>query len=492
MVNYLWKSRRGCAALFMALLALSGCASTQNELPPPAKIIPYSLGHLPSDVKVDGLDMVDIQLALSDRNLYLADNGNIKMVSTAQCPLDISAHRGDFRLPESSASAIIEALKDNYNSVEIDVMQLKDGTWVNHHDSQTGRATVYYTGERHKLKQMSRQQYANLKLRDKKSNTLLDVRPITAYEAFNAFAIYRRSTKQQLNVEIKSAANGHDLAELDHMLRLTIGLGGYYYSAADLDVLEKLRGINPTVYLGFVQGAHPSSVEKLRSDLRKATQNDAFYQDKQNHLELAGKYGTKRYRSRYQNYASSSGLNSIIKRIGPNSGLHLDIRSYMQNPSVVTSAKRYGMKVYTYSINGTDYHQSKLKSLSRTKLPDGIIVDSTPYQICQKLFKGAQPSKRYQPVSLTGQYIASLPMDADFDRFNEMLGYQQEGYYISLNDGLKAIANNQTPAKTTQASTKHTAPLSNPHAFPTIVDEPLETSVSKTIILTLPSSHNDR
>ncbi|ASJ97305.1 glycerophosphodiester phosphodiesterase [Shewanella marisflavi] len=492
MVNYFCKSRRYCVALALALLALSGCKSTQNELPPPSKHIPSSLSHLPSDVRVGGLDMVDIQLALADRNLYLAENGNIKMVSTAQCPLDISAHRGDFRFPESSTSAIVEALKDNYNSVEIDVMQLKDGTWVNHHDSQTGRATVYYTGERHKIKQMSRQQYANLKLRLKESNALIDIRPITAYEAFSAFAGYRRSANQKLNVEIKSDANGHDLAELDHMLRSTIGLGGYYYSAADLDILEKLRGINPTVYLGFVQGAHPSSVEKLRGDLRKATQNDRFYQDNQNHLELAGKYGTKRYRSRYKNYASTSGLNTIIKRIGRNSGLHLDIRSYVQNPSVLISARSNGMKVYTYSINGTDYHQSKLKNLPRTKLPDGVIVDSTPYQICQKLFNSAQPSGRYQPVSLTGQYIAALPADADFDRFNEMLGYQQEGYYISLNDGLKAIANRSTSSQPVQSSTKQQAPLSNPHQFPTIVDEQLETNVSNTIIITLPNSKNDR
>lgn len=491
MESYILKSHRCCAVLVITLLVLSGCKSTPTAATPPIKNIPYSLSHLPGDVKVDGLDIVDVQLALGDRNLYLADNGNIKMVSIAQCPIDISAHRGDFRLPESSGRAIAEALTDNYNSVEIDVMQLKDGTWVNHHDNQTGRATVYYTGERYKLKQMSRQQYANLKLRDKDSNALLDTRPITAYEAFNTFATYR-SANQKLNVEIKSDPNGHNLVQLDNMLRHTIGLGSYYYSAADLDILEKLRGINPTVYLGFVQSGHPSSVEKLRTDLRKGVQNDAYYRDNQDHLELAGEYGTKRYRSRYKNYASSSGLEKIIKRIGSNSGLHLDIRSYMQNPSVLANAKRYGMKVYTYSLNGTDYHQSELKTLSRSKLPDGVIVDTTPYQICQKLFNATKPNKRYQPLSSTGRYIASLPMDADFDRFNEMLGYQQEGYYISLNDGLKIISQTQTKSKQNPTLTKSTAASNNPHGFPTIVDEQLETSVSKTIILTLPSSNNDR
>jgi hypothetical protein len=135
---------------------------------------------LPADAANLGLDIIDVQLSLGDRNLYLASNGNIKMVSTAQCQLDIPAHRGDFRQPESSANAIASALNDNFNSVEIDVMLLKDGTWVNHHDSQTGRATVYYTGERFKLNRMSVQQFVNLKLRDKHSNNLLNERPITA------------------------------------------------------------------------------------------------------------------------------------------------------------------------------------------------------------------------------------------------------------------------------------------------------------------------
>ncbi|WP_394388966.1 glycerophosphodiester phosphodiesterase family protein [Shewanella woodyi] len=351
--------------LLAVLIAISGCKSTQEaKTTTQSTATPPELAHLPSDVRVDGTDIIDIQLTLGDRNLYLADNGHIKMVSISQCPIDISAHRGDFRYPESSDIAIAAALVDNYNSVEIDVMQLKDGTWVNHHDSQTGRATVYYTGKRYKIERMSPKQYANLKLRDKASNELLDRRPITAYEAFTTFAAYR-SYGQTLNVEIKSEANGHELAKLDNMLRQTVGLGGYYYSASDLEMLERLRGINPTVYLGFVQGAHPTSVDKLTADLRRGISNDDYYLDNQNKIEFAGRYGTKRYRSRYKNYASSAGIKKLSDKLGVNSGLHLDIRSFMQNPSVLNSSHRYGMKVYTYSINGTDFHQSQLKRLAK-------------------------------------------------------------------------------------------------------------------------------
>ncbi len=464
-----------------SLLILSGCKSTPEPITP-TYIVPAALAHLPVDAATQGLDIIDIQLTLGDRNLYLAANGNIKMLSTAQCALDISAHRGDFRQPESSYNAIASALNDNFNSVEIDVMLLKDGTWVNHHDSQTGRATVHYTGERYKLERMNRKEFGQLKLRDKDTNALLNERPITAAEAFKVFAGYRMPS-QKLNVEIKSDANGQELVELDNMLKKYIGNGGFYYSAADQDILYKLRGINPYVYLGFVQGGHPTSVEKLTADMRKGVNSDAYYLENQNNIEFAGRYGTKRYRSRYKDYTSSDALAKLQRKLGSHSGIHLDIRSFMQNRSVKSRAERLDMKVYTYSLNGTDYHQSQLLKLNKKSLPHGVIVDATPYKICQRLFNAAVPAKRYQPLSNIGRYIASLPQDANFDRFEEMLGYQQEGYYLSLASGLKSIKGNQTK----QAVNNTPTPLLE-HGFPTITDEKIDTQTGDTIILTLPSN----
>lgn len=433
----------------------------------------------------EGLDIVDTQLTLADRNLYLTHAGTIKLLSTEKCKLDISAHRGDFRQPENSVQAISSALADNFNSVEIDIMQLKDGTWVNHHDSQTGRATVYYSGERFKLAKMNLKQFSGLKLRDKNNNNLINQRPITAYEAFITFAA-NRTPLQVLNVEIKSQATGTELAELDALLRQVIGFKGFYYSSTDIDTLYKLRGINPFVYLGFVQTAHPNSIDKLRSDLRKGANNDAFYLDNQNRIELAGKYGSKRYRSRYKDHTSTSRLRALFKKLGANSGLHLDIRSYIQNPSVKSRANQLAMKVYTYTINGSNYHQSQLLALKITQLPHGVIVDETPYKICQRLFTASTPKKIYQPLTDTGKYIASLPVDADFDRFTEMLGYQYEGYYISLTSDLKAIKSRPPKKRSKQTPLHH-----SDYDFPIIVEQTLETHSSATIILTLPSNNND-
>ncbi|MBV7316556.1 glycerophosphodiester phosphodiesterase family protein [Shewanella sp. NIFS-20-20] len=488
MTSFLSTVARTFAIGMIALLALAGC-----QTPPPStmtpKPIPGALRHLPMDAKFEGADILDIQLALNDRNLYLADNGTIKMLTISQCRLDISAHRGDFRFPESSQSAIAAALLDNFTSVEIDVMQLGDGTWVNHHDSQTGRASVHYTGERLTLKRMTRQQFNQLKLRDKLSNDLVDMRPITAYEAFETFAAYQNG-QQQLNVEIKSEANGHDLALLDSALRHTVGQGNYYYSSSHLATLKKFRGINPQVYLGFVQGSHPTSVERLKALLQQGASHDGYYQDNQHSLEIAAGVGSKRYRSRYKNYASGSGLKTLFNALGEHSGLHLDIRSLRQHPQVVQSAKRYGMKVYSYSINGTNYHQQQLMALSHHERPHGVIVDTTPYQICQKLFNSAQPTGQYQATTAAGQYITSLPSDSDFDRFDEMLAYQNEGYYIALSGSLKAIKS-PVLAEVIKSSSDHPVAV-DAHGFPIIVDEHLDTSTSTTIILTLPRSQNDR
>ena len=486
MISVSKKSTDCFIILFVLILTLAGCKSTPEPIVP-ERVIPPALLHFPQDVKVDWADILDMKQALDDRNLYFHHNGNIKMLSTAQCKLDISAHRGDFRFPESSSSAIASALNDNFNSVEIDVMLLKDGTWVNHHDSQTGRATVHYTGKRFKLERMKLNEFAQLKLRDKNNNDLLDQRPITAYEAFSTFAAFRHAN-QKLNVEIKSDTYGGKLLELDNMLRQTIGLEGYYYSSGNLETLYKLRGINPLVYLGFIQGGHPSSIEILKKNLRNGVKNDAYYLDNQHKLELAGGYGTRRYRSKYKDYTSSKAIGTLVRKLGSNSGLHLDIRSYTQNLRVKSRAKTFGMKLYTYSLNGADYHQSQLRKLNRAQLPDGVIVDATPYKVCQQLFTASLPKQRYQATSTIGRYITSLPVDADFDQFEQMLGYRHEGYYISLASGLRSIKR-ATPKA---AAVIKTSSNIDEYGFPIIIDERVDTGTGKTIILTLPSSQHDR
>ncbi|NRA83465.1 MAG: hypothetical protein HRU22_06750 [Gammaproteobacteria bacterium] len=289
-----------------------------------------------------------------------------------------------------------------------------------------------------------------------------------------------------LNVEVKSKASGAELEKLDYMLRSTVGQHSFYYSSLNLDTLKKLRGINSTVYLGFIQGSHPQSVSKLKSALRKGVKNDQLYKLYSKNIEAIGNYGTQRYRRKYKDYTSLSALGNLQIKLGSNSGLHMDIRSYANATYVKGRANRLGMKVYTYSINGTNYHQGKLLALNKSLLPDGIIIDATPYRLCKQLFNASKPLKAYRASTSIGRYINDLPQDADFDQLEQMLSYINEGYYVSISDGLKRIGAEKNKSVPKVEKTVMS------FDFPTIKDGEIDTSTSKAILIKIRVLNNDR
>jgi len=333
------------------------------------------------------------------------------------------------------------------------------------------------------MRKMSDDTFSGLRLRDKESNALLDRRPVTAYESFVAFANYHKP-QQVLNVEVKSKANGAELAKLDYMLRSTVGQNSFYYSSLNLETLKKLRGINSKVYLGFIQGSHPNSVSTVKNDLRKGIKNDALYKLYSKNIEAVGNYGSRRYSRIYKDYTSLSALGELQLKLGANSGLHMDIRSYVNAIGVKGRANRLGMKVYTYSINGTDYHQGKLLALNKSLLPDGIIIDATPYRLCQQLYAASKPLKQYLPRTAIGRYIAGLPHDADFDELEQMLSYKSEGYYVSLSEGLKRIATSKNKFATKMIKVNKGV---MDFDFPIIKDEKIATSTGDSILIKIPS-----
>jgi glycerophosphoryl diester phosphodiesterase len=459
--------------LVALIIFLSSCQSTNNESEKTVTSNKHSIKASPKSYFTS-----DIHQALGDRGLQLTQEGSIKLVSTEACQIEVSAHRGHFQEPESSSSAIRRALTDNFDSVEIDVMLLKDGTWVNHHDKVSGRATVYYNGERKILSGMDRKSYAGLRLRSKDNSQLLEERPISAYEAFRVFSHYRNAT-QVLNVEVKSTASGNQLSALDNMLSNIVGQGHYYYSSSLKDVLIKLREINPSVYVGFIQAPHPDSMEKLSKELR-SVKSDSFYQNKQNYIEGINGFASSLYRSRYKDYTSIRQLALLKEIFGTNSGLHLDIKSYVSTPQLKGRANRLGLKLYTYSVNGTEYHQDSLASLQKTGLPNGVIIDSSAYRLCQRLFSTSTLKKHnYSPNTIQGKYVSSLPIDADFERLEETLSYIGEGFYVSLDSGVKRVEQVYTSKRIT---------TTDEYGFPIIVDEKHVTHSDKQIIIKLPSN----
>ena len=464
----------------LAFCILVGACSSTGTNQPPKKIIPKELSFLPPDVNVTINDALDIQLALAKRNLYLNDMDAIKPIQREQCTLEVSAHRGDYRQPEGSAWAIKAALRNGFNSVEVDIMRLADGNWVNHHDPYTGRAAVHVSGKRMKVERMDSAAWNGLRLRKKSTGELLNIRPLSAYEIFSTFATNNQAG-QILNVEIKSDANGYELSEIDQALKETAGTGHYYYSSMKPDVLIKLRGINKDVYLGFIQRPHPDSINRLKRDSRKAVQNDSYYQAHKSSIEWWGEIGA--YADRYwpyRNYLSTSALKKIANDLGNNSGLHLDVRNYTNDTRVKSRAASLGMKVYTYSVNGPDYHERqllKLKHKSSNMLPHGVIIDRSPYHICQRLYGIANKQENYSGLTMTGRYINSLPNDADIDKLYESLTYIDSGYYINMNGKLSST-------KDTASARLHEN-IAVPYQAKKIDDEDLKFSNEGAIRITL-------
>lgn len=466
---FYWKS---CCLLILSLF-LVACQSGPNR----NQTLPGKYSGLPYDAMTGDSTILDMQLALADRNLYKASNGDIKTIDNSACLIDVTAHRGDFREPEGSRAAVTRAAMDNFNSIEVDLMQLRDAKWVNHHDQYTGRVTVHTTGQRYLIEHMDLDQFIGLKTRNKQTGELIRRRPATAFELLGDFSDYR-AAGQLLNIEVKSDTDILELWDLDNLAKRRAGEGNFYYSSSDLEVLEKLRKVNKHVYLGIIQNPAPASIQKLRSDLREGIKRDELYRYNMEDIESLAGIGERSYiKHKYRDYTSKQAMRYLVGLFGENIGIHLDIRNYTS--SVKSNAKKAGIKVYTYTVNGTDYHQSRLVRLPRYSLPDGIIVDATPYRMCQRLFSIAKAKKKYTPSTGLGKYILSLPDDADFDRMDEMRAYHDTNLYISMSGKLKKITSNKVRSSQQPTTGKG-------FQFPTIIDGKVEHKSSKKIIINLP------
>ena len=60
----------------------------------------------------------------------------------------MAGHRGYYKCPENSITAIRHGLLTGNDTIEIDVMCLRDGSWGLHHDLATGWASGRSDGKR--------------------------------------------------------------------------------------------------------------------------------------------------------------------------------------------------------------------------------------------------------------------------------------------------------------------------------------------------------
>lgn len=409
-------SKKHILLIGISLQVLVGCVSN------PSKYI----RNLPDDADTD---KVDIQQALSERGLYLHENGNVKIKNKSSCNAPIiESHRGHYSQPENSEVATKDALIAGYGGVELDAMQLKDGTWVLHHDYVTGR--VVSTSKKISVKLMSRRQWRRFELIDRKGKSTSEDAAFLK-DAISSYKEYGSNT-QYLNIEIKGNPSCRDLRKLDNKIKKELKSSQYGYSAMDIKALECIRGTNSDIYLGVVQFPHLTSIKKTKKQ----------HQSKNQHLKNAVysrllKYNQTSKNKYTRNWSTRSGLRHITEKLGENSGLHLDIRTLTYNSKILARAKKAGLKTLsTYSINGSKYHLKQLVKLKKKHIvPDTIITDEDPIKVCQiyspKLFKRTNHSslKLKDPIANS---IVRLPGNADFHQLKRQLSLSKKSQYLDM------------------------------------------------------------
>ncbi len=421
-------SRKFLIVASVFILFLSGCNST-----PPTST---------RDTKTVSAKRIALNEAFEARGFYLSSLNNINYLNAKQCgDYQLQSHRGSIRHPENSVNAVIDAIDNGFDVVEIDVRVTFDGVWVVHHDKQTGRETGTIDNKRRKIERIRyEKEWGYLRARDQNSGQLLNVLPPDFRTLAKAFASIAGLSKK-LNIEIKSDASTKELEMLDYLAFKIIGQGRYFYSSLSLRNLERMRDINSQVFLSFIQSPAEQSMRVLKAKLEKGASSDNIYQDNQERIEDIAGFAFRRYKEK--RYDSSSGISKLKKALKRNFGLAIDIRQYVGQASRIKSlVSSYGIPVATYTINDHAYHANSLFKIASNSRPDSVIIDDTLYGFCSQY--GLPAMQTYIGSTDHTKRIALLPIDLDLERLDEVDTYFDNGLYPALGGQLKTINNDVT------------------------------------------------
>ncbi|MCZ2722354.1 glycerophosphodiester phosphodiesterase [Marinomonas sp. 15G1-11] len=395
----------------------------------------------------------NISAALAVRNLKQDFDQSIAY-DKGSCPVNVVAHRGSSRFTENSLPAVILAGMGQFDGVEIDVMMLRDGKWVIHHDRQTGRTVATSTSKRYRVSHMKSSEWNTLYLRSP-NGELTSTHANYAWQVFQMWGRYS-SPEKMLNIEVKSETDVQDLYKLNALAKHYIPSENFFFSSMSMDSLKKIRELNKDVYLGYVWAPDQKSINILKQDVDRGLSSDLYYQKNKDRIEDAYRIET-RYRRRYKDSKLSAA--TVKKELGWNSGLHVDIRSFVKYPTIYSRANNLGLRVATYTINGSEYHQKELVNLFKQdrSLPDEAIMDNSKFQLCRQLNPDLVhiPNQSYTPSTSIGKLVSSLPNDADFDRLEDQKLYFSNHMYINYLGNIQSIkASNINPVtnKTAKAT----------------------------------------
>ena len=233
-------------------------------------------------------NMREFNKALKARGLYFSGLGNINYFDKQCHNIELQSHRGSISYPENSLFSVLHALDNKFDVVEIDVRRTYDGSWLVHHDEKTGRETGTVDNKRRKIERMRDKEVGYLRHRDMNTGQLTDKMPPFFHELAIVFAANSKSN-QKLNIEIKSDASQRSLEALEYIAFKYIPKGNYFFSSLNLRNLERIRKINSTIHLSFIQEPAKVSMQVLSRDLEKGAGSDPIYLRNQESLEK-GKY----------------------------------------------------------------------------------------------------------------------------------------------------------------------------------------------------------
>lgn len=405
-------------AVLMALLV--GCAGNVVS-PDPQPSLPPELLSFPDDVDPSPAEEnIRRQQDLAQRNLYQTRDGHVRLLSAQACALDLVAHRGHIDYPENSLSGVKAAFSAGFSKVEVDIMRLRDGTWVLHHDVTTGRASGFSDGRRAAINTLTAAEFSTLRVRDPKTFQLTRESAPTLLALVNGVSSVM-TDQQRLQIEFKSGASIHELAAIDRTLAGVLGRR-YEYVAQDIELLAKLRQLNPWVYLGVIEV--PASTSMLELHRQKAEAQNVTPTRLSRTLEQRAQ---ETYRRTRTNWLTPSGMATIQQRLGSNAGIHVDHAALIQQVGAVERTAKLNMPLYTYAVTG---HAPHLSSLSRLKnqraMPRGAIVDDTHLKVCGAFFDVIPPPLvEASPKA----FILRLPADADFAMLADQQHLHSSGRY---------------------------------------------------------------
>jgi glycerophosphoryl diester phosphodiesterase len=326
------------------------------------------------------------QEALRSKGLYIDQVGVVRRLKEPQqlgCKgLALEAHRGHPLHPENGIWGVRAGYAARYNAVEVDAQQLRDDTWIFHHDKTSERTVVHPFGAQ-AVSKLSWEQWGQGYMRGR--DGLNTTEPASDVLSNMILTGAYRQPGQALNIEIKKYKNCKALLTLDVMARLTLGPDGVAYSALNSTKgLECLRQQNQSSYMAVIQGPNRKALETWA----KANHGQELAPLKGNRLLRAGANFAKQQFGSYKfpGLNSTRELKQFRQLLGSNSGLHVEIQDLLDDPGIIRRAHAAGMKVKSYTINSNEAHLEGLKRLkSRGALPDGAIVDSTPIRTCKFL-----------------------------------------------------------------------------------------------------------